>query len=101
MLAKHITHKPAARLLTSQPPPETLEGVKRHIERALHSLDTGAMDEAMRNYLQRTLYSALSTLNEVIRQGAPKLGLIHSTQEVIAEGLPEELKREIMEGGAG
>jgi hypothetical protein len=100
MLAEHTTHKPVVRLSTSKPE-ASLEEVKRHIERALHSLDTGPMDEAMRAYLQRTLYSALSTLNEVIRQGAPKLGLIHSTQEVIAEGLPEELKREIMEGGAG
>jgi biotin-(acetyl-CoA carboxylase) ligase len=71
MLAEHITHKPAARLSTSKPtskPEASLEEVKRHIERALHSLETGPMNEAMRDYLQRTLYTALSELNEVIRK---------------------------------
>jgi hypothetical protein len=68
MLAEHITHKPSARLSISKPLPATLEDVRRHIERALHSLDTGAMDEAMRDYLQRTLYTALSELTKVMER---------------------------------
>ncbi len=68
MLEKHITRKPAARLSTSQEPPATLEEVKRHIERALQSLETGPMNEAMRDYLQRTLYTALSELTKVMER---------------------------------
>ncbi len=68
MLAKHTTHKPVIRLSTSQASPATLEDVRRHLERALHSLDTGAMDEAMRDYLQRTLYTALSELTKVMER---------------------------------
>ncbi len=68
MLAEHITHKPAARLSTSKPLPATLEDVRHHIERALHSLDTGPMNEEMRDYLQRTLYTALSELTKVMER---------------------------------
>ncbi len=68
MLAEHTTHKPVVRLSTSQPPSATLEDVRRHIERALHSLDTGPMNEEMRDYLQRTLYTALSELTKVMER---------------------------------
>ncbi len=67
MLAEHTTHKPVVRLSTSKPE-ASLEEVKRHIERALHSLDTGPMDEEMRDYLQRTLYTALSELTKVMER---------------------------------